>query len=333
MIYLATFLLLVLAALFSGLNLGLMSLGPHELKRKAELGDKRAKKIYSVRKKGNLLLVTLLLGNVGVNAAIALCLDSVMSGVVAGIVSTLLITVVGEILPQAVFSRFALNLGSRVVWLVRVFIFILYPVAAPIALVLDRIFGEELPTIFSKRELVEVISEHAESGKSDIRNDEERIARGAFTFGDKKVSEIMIPRSAVISLDIKTKLDSKAVTNLIKHGYSRFPVIDKEKDKVMGILYAHDIIGSENLEKTAMEVCSKKVYFVNEDQSLDHVLNAFIKKREKLFIVVNKFAEYVGVIAIEDILEEIVGKEIVDEFDEYEDVRKVAEQKVTKIKS
>ncbi len=194
-------------------------------------------------------------------------------------------------------------------------------------------FGEELPTIFSKRELVEVISEHAESGKSDIREDEERIARGAFTFGDKKVSEVMIPRSAVIALDEKTKLDDKTITNLVKHGYSRFPVIDKGHDKVVGILYAHDIIGSDNLDKTVLKVCSKKVYFVNENQSLDHVLNAFIKKREKLFIVINKFKEYVGVIAIEDILEEIVGREIVDEFDEYEDVRKVAEAKIAKIKS
>ena len=333
MIYLITFLLLVLAALFSGLNLGLMSLGPHELKRKAELGDKRAKKIYKVRKKGNLLLVTLLLGNVGVNAAIALCLDSVMSGIIAGIVSTLLITIVGEIVPQAIFSRFALNLGSRVVWLVRIFIIILYPVAGPIAWVLDKTFGEELPTIYSKKELVEIISEHTESEKSDIRADEERIARGAFTFGDKKIHEVMIPRSSVVSLDANAILDNKIIASLTKHGYSRFPVIDKENDKIIGILYTHDILGSKNIKKSVSEVCNKKVYFVNENQNLDHVLNIFTKKREKLFIVVNEFAEYVGVIAVEDVLEEIIGMEIVDEFDEYDDVRKVAEQKIIKIKN
>ncbi len=320
--------LLVLAALFSGLNLGLMSLGPHELKRKAELGDKRAKKIYTVRKKGNLLLVTLLLGNVGVNAAIALCLDSVMSGVVAGIVSTLLITVVGEIVPQAIFSRFALNLGSRVVWLVRVFIIVLYPIAGPIAWVLNKAFGEELPTIYSKKELVEIISEHAESKNSGIREDEERIARGAFTFGEKKVKEVMSPRSAVVCLDIEEKLDLKKINLLMKHGYSRYPVIDKENDRVEGILYTHDIIGSKNINKFVQDVYVKKVYFINEDESLDIALNVFIKKREKMFIVVNEFAEYVGVVTAEDILEEIVGKEIVDEFDEYDDVRKVAEQKI-----
>ena len=333
MVYLITFLLLVLAALFSGLNLGLMSLGPHELKRKAELGDKRAKKIYKVRKKGNLLLVTLLLGNVGVNAAIALCLDSVMSGVIAGIVSTLLITIVGEIVPQAVFSRFALTLGSKVVWLVRIFIIVLYPIAAPIAFILDKTFGEELPTIYSKKELVEIISEHTESEESDIRDDEERIARGAFTFGDKKIHEVMVPRSSVINLDVNTKLDDKTIAVLSKHGYSRFPVIDKENDKIFGILYIHDILGSKNIGKIVSEVCKKNTYFVNENQKLDHVLNVFTKKKEKLFFVVNKFAEYVGVISIEDVLEEIIGKEIVDEFDEYDNVRKVAEQKVVKLKN
>ena len=333
MIYLITFLLLILAALFSGLNLGLMSLGPHELKRKSELGDKRAKKIYSVRKKGNLLLVTLLLGNVGVNAAIALCLDSVMSGVVAGIVSTLLITIIGEIIPQAIFSRFALNLGSKVVWLVKIFIVILYPIAGPIAWVLDKMFGEELPTIYSKRELVEIISEHTESKNGDIREDEERIARGAFTFGDKKINEVMIPRSSVVSLDINAILDDKTIANLIKHGYSRFPVIDREKDKVIGILYIHDIIGEKNVDKPVRDVCNRKIYFVNENQSLDHVLNIFTKKKDKLFIVVNKFSEYVGVVAVEDVLEEIIGEQIVDEFDEFDDVRKVAEQKIVNFKN
>lgn len=125
--------LLILSACFSGLNLGMMSLGPHDLKRKMQMGDKRAAKIYPIRKKGNLLLVTLLLGNVAVNAAIAIFMSSVASGLVAGIVSTLLITIFGEILPQAVFSRFALSIGSRIVWLVKIFIFILYPIAAPLA--------------------------------------------------------------------------------------------------------------------------------------------------------------------------------------------------------
>ena len=152
MTYIVVIVLLVLSACFSGLNLGMMSLGPHDLKRKAEMGDKRAKKIYPVRKKGNLLLVTLLLGNVGVNAVIAIYMGSIASGVIAGIVSTLLITVFGEIFPQAVFSRFALEIGSRFVWLVKIFIFILYPIAAPLSFLLTK--SEYVPILSSPKEPV-----------------------------------------------------------------------------------------------------------------------------------------------------------------------------------
>src|SRR5258708_1160732 len=122
--------LLALSALFSGLTLGLMSLGPHELKRKMSLGDKRAKQIYSVRKRGNLLLVTLLVGNVATISSLSIFLDSISSGLIAAILTTGLITIFGEIIPQAIFSRYALALGSRAVWIVRIIIIVFYPVTA-----------------------------------------------------------------------------------------------------------------------------------------------------------------------------------------------------------
>ncbi|PKM89189.1 hypothetical protein CVU83_00455 [Candidatus Falkowbacteria bacterium HGW-Falkowbacteria-2] len=328
MVYLITGVLLTLSALFSGLNLGLMSLGVHELKRKAELGDKNAKKVYEVRKEGNLLLVTLLLGNVAVNAAIAICLNSITSGLIAGLVSTMLITLLGEIAPQALFSRFALSLGARVVWIVKVFLFILYPLAGPIAWVLDKIFGDELRTVYSKKELMQIISEHADDDSAEIRQDEERIALGAFTFGDKKIKEVMTPRSSVVTVGPNDKIDTAKINRLIKHGYSRYPVFDKDKDAVVGILYSHDIIGSKNINKRVSDISIKKINIIEEQESLDVCLRAFLKQKHKLFVVVNEFSEYTGVISIEDILEEIIGKEIVDEFDEYEDMRAVARQRV-----
>src|SRR3989344_3241921 len=86
--YIIVILLLTLSALFSGLTLGLMSLGPYSLQRKIKLGNPDAKKIYPLRKKGNQLLSTLLIGNVAVNSAIAVFLGSLTAGVVAGFVST-----------------------------------------------------------------------------------------------------------------------------------------------------------------------------------------------------------------------------------------------------
>ncbi len=106
--YFIVILLVVLSRIFSGLTLGFFSLNKDDLERKAELGDERAKKIYKLRKNGNLLLCTLLIGNVAVNSTLSIFLGSIVSGFTAGIMATALIVVFGEIVPQASFSRFAL---------------------------------------------------------------------------------------------------------------------------------------------------------------------------------------------------------------------------------
>ncbi|HEX3082572.1 MAG TPA: CNNM domain-containing protein [Candidatus Saccharimonadia bacterium] len=326
MILLVVIALLFISALFSGLTLGLMSLGPHELKRKMALGDARAKRIYAVRKRGNLLLVTLLVGNVAAISTLSLFLDSVTNGVMAGILTTFLITVFGEILPQAIFSRYAMLLGSRTAWLVHIIIFIFYPVAAPLAWILDKALGEELPTMYSRKELMGILEEH---GGSTLKKDEERIARGALTFGDKTIRQIMTPRSMVTGIEQDKVLDAKTIEELRVSGYSRFPVYDESFDQVTGILYSQQLIDPAIRGKAVLDVANKNVFFVNEDARLDHALNAFIKTKNHLFMVVNQFSEFVGIITIEDVIEEILGVEIVDEFDKYTNVRAVAEKTAT----
>jgi len=323
--------LLILSACFSGLNLGMMSLTPHDLKRKMEIGDKRAQKIYSVRKKGNLLLVTLLLGNVAVNAVIAIFMGSIASGLVAGIIATLLITVFGEIFPQAVFSRFALQVGSKVVWLVKIFIFILYSIAAPFAYLLNKTLGEELPTVYSRHELSKIIAEHSENECSDIERHESEIIKGALSFSNKIVREAMTPKSSVISLGVDDILDKKTLLFVGKHGYPRIPVLNKETQEVKGIIYTYDLLNLKNLNKKASDVCHKKICYVKESAELDHVLKALIKNRQHLFVVINEFKEFSGIITVEDIVEDILGKEIEDEFDNFfKKSKKRRRKKVTK---
>lgn len=318
-------LLLMGAGLFSGLNLGLMSLEPHELKRKAKLGDKRAAKVYPIRKQGNLLLVTLLLSNMAFNSTLAIFLGTVTFGILAGVLSTALLTVFGEILPQAVISRFALSFGARTAWFVKIMMTILSPICKPIAWALDKTLGEELPTTYSRKELIQILEEHGDSKKSDIKRDEERIASGALSFGTRTVKDVMTPRSVVASLKANQVLDKPTVDTLVKRGYSRFPVTNEAGNEIVGMLFAYKLIGRE-LGQKVDEVCDRAtLHYLNEDESLDKALNAFIKARQHLFIVINRFKEYLGIIAIEDVLEEIIGQEIVDEFDEHEDLRKVAE--------
>ena len=150
--------LVILSGLFSGLTLGLLGLDKSDLERKIKAGNKNAKKIYHIRKRGNLLLCTLLLGNVLVNSILAVFMGELSTGVIAVVVSTGLIVIFGEILPQATISRYALVVGAKTVWIVHIFRVLLFPVCFPIAKFLDWILGEEMPTIWSRRELEEIIT-------------------------------------------------------------------------------------------------------------------------------------------------------------------------------
>jgi metal transporter CNNM len=321
--FILIFVLLVLSALFSGLNLGLMSLNPHELKRKTELGDKKAKKVYPVRKNGNYLLVTLLLGNVAVNAVLAIFLGSLTAGLLAVVLTTALITIFGEIIPQAVLSRHALAISYRVVWIVKFFMIILFPISKPTAMALDKILGEELPTIYSKKELVNIINEHSVNDDSDVESHEEQIARGALTFADKKVNSVMTPKSVVRFLREDQMITLKLLLKLKDDGFTRFPVLEKRGDKVIGIFYIKDLLG-EDIPKRVSALMRTPALFINKNSDIDDALTAFLKNRKHLFVVVDRKEEVVGVLTMEDVVEEIIGDEIVDEFDKYDDLRAVA---------
>jgi metal transporter CNNM len=318
--------LIALAALFSGLNLGLMSLDTFELKRKAELGDRNARKVYKVRARGNLLLVTLLTGNVAVISALSIVLDSVYHGVVAGLLTTVLITIFGEIVPQAIVARYALRIGALFTGIVQVIMVLFYPVCAPIAWVLDKALGDELPTVYSKSELTRIIDEHRNHTTSGIDQDEARIARGALSFGDRQIREVMTPRSVAMMLLAGTTLDEAMIKELKDSGFSRIPIYENNPDNITGILYTKDLIGVTPSQKKASDLARPRVYFINQDDHLDDTLNAFLKTRNHLFVVIDEFAEVHGIVTIEDVLEEIIDREITDEFDRYDDMRQVAKR-------
>lgn len=316
-----------LSAIFSGMTLGSFTLSKSELRRKADLGDKRAEKIYKVRKNGNLLLCTLLVGNVTVNSILSIFLGSITSGVVAGVVSISLIVVLGEILPQAIFARHALALGSRFAWLVNFFILIFYPVAKPLSMVLDLILGEELPAFYSKKELEKIIEQQAHAdGGAVIDADEKRIMKGVLSYSEKTAGEIMTPRTVMLALDFEEKLSPDNVEAIKNTGHSRIPVFKSSSDNIVAILYVKDLVG-HNLEgKNVGEVARKKVIFINSEKKLDDLLNDFKRTRNHLFVVVDDFGGVSGLVTIEDVIEEIIGEEIVDEFDRFENLQARAMQ-------
>ncbi|MDD3006069.1 MAG: hemolysin family protein [Candidatus Pacebacteria bacterium] len=323
-VLLAVFLLIGLSSIFSGLTLGLFTLNKDDLRRKSELGDKRAGGIYDIRKNGNLLLCTLLIGNVTVNSILSILLGSITSGFIASFLAISLIVVFGEILPQAVFARHALRLGSKFIWVVKIFIFILYPVAKPLSMFLDRLLGEELPTVYSKKELAKIIDQQEELLESVIDADEKRIMKGVLSYSEKTAGEIMTPRTSMVAVDFAEEITQENIDALRDSGHSRIPVYRDNPDNIVGILYAKDLIGKKFAGKKAGDLARGNVIFVNPQKRLDDLLNDFKRTRNHLFIVADKFGSVMGIVTIEDVIEEIIGEEIVDEFDKYEDLQEIA---------
>ena len=151
-----------MSGLFSGLNLGLLGLDVShlELLMKTnsndpdELADARyAERILPLRRRGNLLLCTILLGNVSVNSGLSILMGDLTSGLVGLIVSTAVITIFGEIIPQAVCSRHALVVGAHTTWFIYLFLLLTFPISFPISAILDKVLGEEVGNLLTKNQM------------------------------------------------------------------------------------------------------------------------------------------------------------------------------------
>jgi CBS domain containing-hemolysin-like protein len=175
-------------------------------------------------------------------------------------------------------------------------------------------------TFYSKEELEQAI----ERDTSVLNQDEKLLINQAMKYQDVHVGDIMTPRSVLTTVEASETVGPVLLDKLHKSGHSRFPVIAEDLDHTIGVLYMHDLVPLNPKAKTVSDVMSKKVYYVHQDKSLDHVLQAFLKTKRHLFMVVNEFEEVMGVVSIEDVLETIIGRKIVDEFDQYEDLRAVA---------
>ena len=156
------------SAMFSGMNLALFSIGRLRLEVEASLGNQNASKILNMRKDSNFLLTTVLWGNVGINVLLTLLSNSVLAGVSAFFFSTIVITFIGEILPQAYFSRHAMRMASLLAPVLKIYQIILYPAAKPSAKILDIWLGAESIQYFRESRLREVIKKHIEAAESDV---------------------------------------------------------------------------------------------------------------------------------------------------------------------
>lgn len=156
------------SAIFSGLNLAYFSMSRLRLEIQVANGSHAAARILVLRKDSNFLLTTILWGNVGINVLLTLLSNSVMTGLVAFCFSTFVITLGGEIAPQAYFSRNALRMASALAPLIRFYQLLLYVIAKPSALLLDLWLGREGMQYFRERELRHLIHKHIDSSDSEV---------------------------------------------------------------------------------------------------------------------------------------------------------------------
>lgn len=312
MIIVAT-VLLGLSGAFSGLNIGMMMARPDDLKRKAEQGDKIAARVYRYRKNGYYLIFCILLGNVGVNTALSILLGNVTSGIVGGLIATALITCFGEILPQAIFSQRGYQFTRYFFWLLDIVYVLFWPLAKPMAALLNRWIGKETPSLYTHKELEQIIYEHAVHAESPVDFDESRIASGALQFSKKTAGDIGTKMADVFTVELEDEFDAALLGRLRRDGHhSRIPV--RHEGKLVGLLFMKDLVGRE-LPAPVSQLYRDKIHDIDVHSRLDTVLSRFIQTHSHLFVVMDGYRE-VGVVTLEDVIEEIIRQEIEDEFDE-----------------
>jgi metal transporter CNNM len=312
----AIVLLIGFAAICSGLNVGFMSLEVADLRRKAKLGNVEAKRLLPLRKNVHLTLAAILLTNVAAASATPLVLDEKLYGLAAGIISTMLLVVFAEIMPQALFTRNALSFCARFVPLMRLMIIVTYPLSKPLQLLLDKLFGRQKTRLHSRHELGILISEHLGTNESELDDDEVEIVRGALQLSEKKARDITTPIKKTYWLTPNTLIDAKKIDEIKEKGWSRIPVLNKQRTTCFGILLMKDLVDID-FDTKGVRVDDLPLYptqVVGSMTALDTLFRKFVKGSSHM-IPIERDDRIIGIITIEDLLEEIVGHEIEDETD------------------
>lgn len=326
---------LVMAACVAGLTLGLMTLDTVGLEIMMQSNNPReahaARKIMPVRKQAHLLLVTLLLGNTIATELLPLVLEVLFpGGVFALVMSVVLIMLFGEIIPQAVCSRHALEIGSRMIGFVRVVRFILYPIAAPIAWALDWMLGHELGQIYSREELKGLVSIHARSKYGALTRDESIIIQGTLDFSQQTVADVLTKPENVFSLDVDAVLDERTLQLIVEKGHSRVPLYDGRPDNIVCTLLVKQLIMVDKSLRLPIRalIASRRrrvvpVLECSESTPIADLLNEFQEGQSHLATVYDDPSrpdrKFQGILTLEDIIEEILQEEILDETDVFVD--------------
>ena len=261
-----------------------MALDKTELILLKKCGSTKQKKYASVilplRRNGNFLLCTLLLGNVLVNNTITILLDDISNGLIAVIGATVFIVCFGEIVPQAICSRHGLAVGAKTRYITYVFMLVTFPLSFPISLILDKVLGEEIGHDYTREKLHEIV--RVMKAKNALHDHEVNIISGALSLTHRTVKDVMTSIDDAFMLEYNgCMLNYECISDIMKNGYSRIPVYDWDRQTVVALLNVKDLALINPYEITPLKTLCKyyqhHVMFVLEDIRLDQMLYDFIK--------------------------------------------------------
>lgn len=282
------------AGLMAGLTLGLMSLGLVDLEVLMKSGRPQdrlhASKIFPVVKNQHLLLCTLLIGNSMAMESLPIFLDKLVPAWAAILLSVTLILMFGEILPQAICTRYGLKVGAYLAPLVRVLLWAFFPVAYPISKVLDWMLGKGHGVLLRRAELKTFVNFHGnEAGKGgDLTHDETTIIAGALELTEKTAKDAMTPISKAFSLDLDATLNLETLNAIMTMGHSRVPVYAGDPTNIIGLVLVKNLLavgpkGALPLRKMLI----RKIPRVSEKMPLYDILNEFQKGHSHIAVVYN----------------------------------------------
>ncbi|CAF0931137.1 unnamed protein product [Rotaria sordida] len=336
--------LFVFSGFFSGLNLGLMSLSVNDLHLLAESDDPSmryyAKRVLPLRKRGNFLLCSIVLANVLSNSLGTVLLDSLVHGLFAVMGSTIMIVLLGEIIPQAICSRYGLVIGAHTHVITWASMIVTGIISYPLGFILNKILGQEVTASYTRDQIARMLTKI----NADIEKPELDVITGVLSIRKKTTSEVMTLLSDVYMLDKDRKTDTELILDLHKHGFSRIPVYSKERSNVIGIVKLRDfaLITPEQYHLTVkhvLEFHSHPYGHAKATDSLYNLLQEFLRAHWHIALVQEVRTEEdhtdpayttVGIITLEDVFEEILQREIIEEADMFTDNRRKIRRKRAK---
>ncbi|CAE7548115.1 CBSDUF5 [Symbiodinium natans] len=337
----------------SGLTLGLLSVEDAplsqriilrglstELRKELELSivqrcgssaEKRmATKVRNLVKRKHLLLVTLLLCNAVAMEALPLVLDRILSPIGSVLISVTAVLAFGEILPQAFCKAYGLAAGAAASPLVQCLLVVCWPIAWPISKLLDCVLGHDHGNFLNQEEMAAAVEIHREKGH--LSPEEADIMQGALSMARKKCQDGMTPLERVNCLPSNAVLDAATMNWIMTSGHSRIPVYEAGRpNKFIGFILVKKLIGlrCEDAWPVATQRLSPLV-LVHEDEPLYKVLDIFQTGHTHMALVypggtdlgsnvVPEDTRPLGILTLEDVLEELINEEIVDETDRFID--------------